>query len=289
MEIHGAISPTKTVSGNSSAVPIRYMDTEEMNKAIDKAVSEKTEAVIAEETQKAVEVIAQESEMIVSAATDKALEEIKEKSEKQVADITALVETQISEIAESESEKALTEITSYKNEAIEDLRVSADESKTQITGELNMIAAEVKENAVTEIQEKAENAISDLQIAAENSISDLQTATASAIADAKSAIDEQVAEFGIPKCITESKITISAAEWDVSEKYAKYPFEATLTIPGITSEYYVDVAFSLDDILRGTLAPVSESGNGTVTIYSSEIPTYDVVIESIFCVAGGGV
>ena len=65
--------------------------------------------------------------------------------------------------------------------------------------------------------------------------------------------------------------------------YEDYPCRATIPLTNVTSMMIPDVIFALEDSTSGIFSPNSETYNGGVYIYSSEIPSNSIVIPTIVC------
>ena len=77
--------------------------------------------------------------------------------------------------------------------------------------------------------------------------------------------------------------TVSTSSWASSAAYTGYPFAASISCSGVTSDYVADVVFSPSDADGGNFAPVAVTGSGTVTIYAVEKPSSTVTIPTIKC------
>ncbi len=89
----------------------------------------------------------------------------------------------------------------------------------------------------------------------------------------------------IRKCIIEKHgIILKTTEFVVDNTYVGYPYKAIIQIKGVTGEYIPNVIFNVSD--TGLFAPVSLSGDETVTVYASEIPDTDIVVPTVYCIKG---
>lgn len=83
--------------------------------------------------------------------------------------------------------------------------------------------------------------------------------------------------------IVVNNISVSTSAWTSSTAYTEYPYEASVTVSGCTSNHVPEVIFSVADAVSGTFAPICASGTNTVTIYATETPTADITIPTIEC------
>jgi hypothetical protein len=83
--------------------------------------------------------------------------------------------------------------------------------------------------------------------------------------------------------IFENKAVLTSA-FVSDATYTDYPYKAVITCTGVTASYKGDVVFSVDDAISGIFAPVCLTDAGTVTIYTSEVPSATVTIPTIICV-----
>lgn len=83
--------------------------------------------------------------------------------------------------------------------------------------------------------------------------------------------------------IVVNNISVSTSAWTPSTAYTEYPYEASVTISGCTSNHVPEVIFSVTDAVSGTFAPICVSGTNKVTIYATERPTSNMTIPTIEC------
>lgn len=113
---------------------------------------------------------------------------------------------------------------------------------------------------------------------ANNSISPVKIAP-SAVTRAKLASDVKVLSF------TDKAVKVSA--WVSDTTYTDFPYKAAVACQGVTAGHYAEVTFAPADAMSGSFAPVSESYNGGVYIYASEIPEAALTIPTIVCTPVG--
>lgn len=82
---------------------------------------------------------------------------------------------------------------------------------------------------------------------------------------------------------TYSSESIGSIDWVSSTTYEEYPYQADITILGVTENDIPTVNFSLIDATSGNYAPVAEAFNGYIRIYAKELPETPTVITSIVC------
>lgn len=83
-------------------------------------------------------------------------------------------------------------------------------------------------------------------------------------------------------------ISVATSKWAADTTYADYPYVATASLgnnSGVTSSYYPEVIFNVDDALSGYFAPVCESTTNGVKIWASDIPSSTITIATIKCVS----
>lgn len=81
--------------------------------------------------------------------------------------------------------------------------------------------------------------------------------------------------------LTKVNITVPISSFVADTTYTDYPFRAVIPFVGMTSEFIPHINYKLEDSLSGIYPPISLSGIDTVTMYASEIPQNDLVINSI--------
>lgn len=75
---------------------------------------------------------------------------------------------------------------------------------------------------------------------------------------------------------------VSASSWVSDSTYADYPYRCDLTCTGVTANDYADVAFSVEQVESGDYAPVCETKENVVSIWSAvntsiTIPTIIII------------
>lgn len=81
-----------------------------------------------------------------------------------------------------------------------------------------------------------------------------------------------------------SSVAVASAAWSSDATYAAFPYSATITASGVTSDMVPEVNFGLTEAASGNFAPVALSGSGTIKIYAAVAPSAAITIPSITCV-----
>lgn len=82
--------------------------------------------------------------------------------------------------------------------------------------------------------------------------------------------------------LTLSFLDVPASTWVPDLTYSDFPYKSVLTCVGVTANDYANVIFDVEQALSGDYAPVCETGENTVTIWSSKndsitIPTILII------------
>ena len=56
--------------------------------------------------------------------------------------------------------------------------------------------------------------------------------------------------------------------WSSDTTYIDYPYKGVASIQGVTASMFADVVFSVEQATSGDYAPICETGDGTITVYS---------------------
>ncbi len=81
---------------------------------------------------------------------------------------------------------------------------------------------------------------------------------------------------------TDKQVATSA--WAADSTYPSYPYKANITCSGVTSNYYAEVTFDLDDAISGFYCPLCSTGSNIVSIYAISVPTAAITIPTIICI-----
>lgn len=74
---------------------------------------------------------------------------------------------------------------------------------------------------------------------------------------------------------------VSVTNWTSDNTYSDFPYKATIAVAGMTSNHIPEVVFELEEATSGKYAPISNSYNGGIYIYATEIPTTNITIPVI--------
>ena len=88
------------------------------------------------------------------------------------------------------------------------------------------------------------------------------------------ALEAKTAEVG-------SNITVEPTDWGSDGTFTDYPYAASITIAGLTSDTYTQVLFDSASLDLDILAPFCSTSTDTLTVYAREIPEDDVTILSV--------
>lgn len=85
-----------------------------------------------------------------------------------------------------------------------------------------------------------------------------------------------------------SNISVASSAWSSNSTPSSYvdagfPYRATVSVSGITTNMVPQVVFDLSDSMSGIFAPIAESITNGVQIYASGIPESDITIPTIIC------
>lgn len=85
-----------------------------------------------------------------------------------------------------------------------------------------------------------------------------------------------------------SNISVASSAWSSNSTPSSYvdagfPYRATVSVSGITTNMVPQVVFDLSDSMSGVFAPIAESVTNGVQIYASGIPESDITIPTIIC------
>lgn len=81
--------------------------------------------------------------------------------------------------------------------------------------------------------------------------------------------------------IIKNNIKVAASAWTADTTYEGYPFKASISVSGCTSNHAPDVSLSLEDVIDGNFAPSAETYAGGIYIYAKEKPTAEMTIPTI--------
>ena len=78
-----------------------------------------------------------------------------------------------------------------------------------------------------------------------------------------------------------TSVSVPIDLWVASTTYVDYPFQASISLNKVTSDYVSHVNFNVAEQTSGNFAGVSLTNNGIVTIYATEKPISVITIPSI--------
>ena len=92
-------------------------------------------------------------------------------------------------------------------------------------------------------------------------------------------------DIGAGNCnsIVKSNVSVATSAWTSSTTYSDYPYQASITVSGCTSNHVPEVVFSPTDASSGIFAPVCSSTTNAVIIYATEKPSAAITIPTIEC------
>lgn len=116
----------------------------------------------------------------------------------------------------------------------------------------------------------------------ENRITGLPKPISDSDAVPRSYVDEVSRDLE-KKALRFTNITAPASAFIADGTYEDYPFRAAVALKDVTAKMIPQVCFGLKEATSGAFAPVCETYNGGIYIYSLEKPESDVVILSALC------
>ena len=84
-----------------------------------------------------------------------------------------------------------------------------------------------------------------------------------------------------PKKLLFTSISVSTSSFAADATYADFGYRAAVSLQGVTSSMVPEVVLGVSDAMSGIFAPVSDTYNGGVYIYASEVPGSAVTIPTI--------
>lgn len=81
-----------------------------------------------------------------------------------------------------------------------------------------------------------------------------------------------------------TSITIPSSAWVASTTFADYPYQADITLEGITQNWGIDIVFNPihADLIGGAFTQPQDA-NGTTRIYAKKNPAQDVMVVAALC------
>lgn len=90
-----------------------------------------------------------------------------------------------------------------------------------------------------------------------------------------------VDSYAEKKRLTFHDIPVDTSAFAPDSQHSSYPYKAEIPLSGVTSGMIPEVIFGMPDAVGGKFSPVSESYNGGVYVFASEIPSESVTIPTI--------
>lgn len=101
----------------------------------------------------------------------------------------------------------------------------------------------------------------------------------------KANLDALVAGGGSgAQLLTFTNVVVSSSDFeeDITAEY--YPYSVEVPLTNVTSTMFPEVAYSIEQVISGIFAPIVESYNGGIILYSSDIPEESsITIPTIVC------
>lgn len=87
-----------------------------------------------------------------------------------------------------------------------------------------------------------------------------------------------------------TSITVASSAWSASTAFANYPYQADITLEGISQSWGIDLVFNPEhaDLLGGAFTQPQDA-NGTTRIYAKKNPAQDTMIVAALCFDKGEV
>lgn len=81
--------------------------------------------------------------------------------------------------------------------------------------------------------------------------------------------------------LTFENVSVAASAFADDTTYADFPFRASIALEGALASMHPEVVFGVAEAMSGNYAPVAESHDGGVYIYTAEMPEATVTIPTI--------
>lgn len=85
-----------------------------------------------------------------------------------------------------------------------------------------------------------------------------------------------------------NNVTLASSAFASNSTYEDYEYRGTLALNNVIANMVPEVTLSVKDATAGTFAPVAETYNGGIYLYSNEMPEEDLTIPTIICWRGNG-
>lgn len=114
---------------------------------------------------------------------------------------------------------------------------------------------------------------------------DVDAVSTSEFNSTTSSLEESIGtKLNSSNVVVAKMLTVEATAWVEDATYDGYGYKANIPLDGVTAEYMPVVTFSISDAENPIFAPISETYDGGVSIYSKEVPGDSIVIQSVLCV-----
>lgn len=163
---------------------------------------------------------------------------------------------------------------------IPDVSGKVNKAGDTMTGNLNVGSASIQTNGYvvgTWLQATSSNALSSKppRICVQDNNGWIYSRTPSQIKS----------DIGAGNCssIVKSNVSVATSAWTSSTAYSDYPYQASITVSGCTSNHVPEVVFRPTDASSGIFAPVCSSTTNAVIIYATEKPSTSITILTVEC------
>lgn len=108
------------------------------------------------------------------------------------------------------------------------------------------------------------------------------------------AIQEELAELEAGTAVELKKlqfnnVSVPTSAWIADATYEDFGYRASIALTNVIASMIPEVVFGVVDAMSGIFAPISETYNGGVYIYASDIPDAAITIPTILCWRGNAV
>lgn len=83
-----------------------------------------------------------------------------------------------------------------------------------------------------------------------------------------------------------SNVSVSAVDFVSDTTYQDFPYRAGVALSGVIESMIPEIVLSVEDATSGNFAPVAESYNGGIYLYSTSAPESDITIPTIIAWRG---
>lgn len=86
-----------------------------------------------------------------------------------------------------------------------------------------------------------------------------------------------------PQRLVFTNKTVATSAWVSDSTYSDFPYKASISCSGVTSNHLAEVIFGLTDVISGIFAPINQTATNVVYIWASEKPSATITIPTISC------